>query len=471
MATNPAPEVTTPADSSPPNLQPWSLVFRDQTLQCLESLRDRLGQVSDPAQLPSELALMSDLQPWVGQLNTLIHKIRSNLLQVAVFGHVSRGKSALLNAILGEPLLPIGPLNGVTQWPRTLRWTPPLPESTPLPLEVEWVDTPGLDDVDGGDDLRSVGDHRARMAQEIALGADLLLFIIVGKPNGAELRSLEQLRQAGKPLLLVSNKSDLHPDLTPQILWEALGSDLQTWLSETDIVCTAANPAPVKVRTEYPDGRTTESWEIPPPQVQVLQERLQTFFTLEGWGSVLLNALQQATVIQRAIAQYSITQQQPTAQRAIGRLGVLKAMGVGMLPVAWLDGIVNGIGDLMLVRSLVKTYGLPTPRHEVEALWRTIFFSTVGVLLSDLASRLMFGVGHLFTQDFESLGGVLAWGGTAMLQGIVAFYGAQRVGEATQTYLLAGCTWQPLGPSQVQEAMLQILPDTLQIQRLKGDRP
>jgi hypothetical protein len=404
---------------------------------------------------------MADLQPWVGQLNTLIHKVRSNLLQVAVFGHVSRGKSALLNAILGEPLLSIGPLNGVTQWPRTLRWTPPLPESAPLPLEVEWVDTPGLDEVDGGD--------RARMAQEIALGADLLLFIIVGKPNGAELRSLEQLQQVGKPLLLVSNKSDLHPDLTPHLLWEALGSDLQSWLSEADIVCTAADPAPVKVRTEYPDGHTTESWEIPPPHIQALQDRLQTFFTLEGWGSVLLNALQQTTVIQRAIAQYSIIQQQPTAQRAIGRLGLLKAMGVGMLPVAWLDGIVNGIGDLILVRSLVRTYGLPTPRHEVEALWRTIFFSTVGVLLSDLASRLMLGVGHLFTQDFESLGGVLAWGGTAILQGIVAFYGAQRVGEATQTYLLAGCTWQPLGPSQVQEAMLQTLPDTLQLQRLKGD--
>ncbi|HIK22327.1 MAG TPA: 50S ribosome-binding GTPase, partial [Thermosynechococcus sp. M3746_W2019_013] len=41
---------------------------------------------------------------------------------IVVLGQVGRGKSALLNALYGEAIFPVGAIHGTTQWPRTVRW-------------------------------------------------------------------------------------------------------------------------------------------------------------------------------------------------------------------------------------------------------------------------------------------------------------------------------------------------------------
>ena len=54
-------------------------------------------------------------------LDTLAHtlvKLEQTNYSIAVFGMVSRGKSAVLNALIGEKILETGPLNGVTRLDR-----------------------------------------------------------------------------------------------------------------------------------------------------------------------------------------------------------------------------------------------------------------------------------------------------------------------------------------------------------------
>ena len=120
-----------------------------------------------------------------------------------MFGLVSRGKSALLNALIGEKIFETGPLNGVTQQPRIVTWSPGgglvsgdrsiVPESSSK-IQIELIDTPGLDEIDG--------QARAEMAQTVARQADLILFVISGDMTRTEYKALCNLRQAQKPLIL-----------------------------------------------------------------------------------------------------------------------------------------------------------------------------------------------------------------------------------------------------------------------------
>ena len=63
------------------------------------------------------LAKRPDLQPELKALSALRRRLRARLFSIAVFGLVNRGKSAVVNALVGEARLEVGPLNGVTQEP------------------------------------------------------------------------------------------------------------------------------------------------------------------------------------------------------------------------------------------------------------------------------------------------------------------------------------------------------------------
>ena len=82
--------------------------------QHLRSAKKRMPNPRLEIQLEAELA----------KLNTMLTKIDRNVVRLAVFGLVSRGKSAVINALLGEDLLETGPINGVTQTPRVIQWQP-----------------------------------------------------------------------------------------------------------------------------------------------------------------------------------------------------------------------------------------------------------------------------------------------------------------------------------------------------------
>jgi GTPase Era involved in 16S rRNA processing len=169
---------------------------------------------------------------------------------------VSRGKSAVINALVGENILETGPLHGVTRWPRSVYWQPEV--NSDLPWQIELVDTPGLDEVGG--------DIRADMAQTVANQADLILFVVAGEITRLEYDALAELQREHKPLLLVFNKIDLYPEIDRQAVYDTLnglradlGRDTPgAKLAVEEVVMVAASPAPLQVRVEWPDGRSSD---------------------------------------------------------------------------------------------------------------------------------------------------------------------------------------------------------------------
>jgi uncharacterized protein len=409
----------------------------------------------------------ASLQSDLDTLAQTLSKLEQSSYSIAVFGLVSRGKSAVLNALMGKKVLETGPLNGVTRFPRSTRWSPD------GMIQIDLIDTPGLDEIDG--------EARGKMAAEVVRQADLILFIIAGDITQLEYQSLCELRQAQKPLLLVFNKSDLYPEIEQQEIYQQLQklsggnvSDelLQRLLSADEVVMIAADPTPIQVRIEYPDGTKKSEWEKPAPNIAPLQAKIQELLTREGRSLLAINALVQARSAEENLAKSTLASMQAEANTMVWKFAQYKAISVAINPIAVFDVLGGVFVDLWLIRSLAKLYNLPMTNYELTKLLNGIVFSSASLLLGELATGVVFGVGKTAALlvgtgfNFTALPGYFAAGAA---QGAIAGYGAYMVGKAAQTYLEEGCTWGELGANTVIKEILDRVDDATIISRLRDE--
>ena len=463
------------------------------------SLRQALARYSHLRQgkkNSNNTELEAALQSQLDILTSTSEKLDHNIIRIATFGLVSRGKSAVLNALLGQKILQTGPLNGVTQWPRSVRWTiPNIPaaEGTEK-IQVELIDTPGIDEVGG--------EVRGEMAKQVTRQADLILFVVAGDITRTEYQALCELQTAQKPLILVFNKIDLYPELDRKAIYEslqALGNSEQlaadTVADETDsenwstnnnpphkstaksplktaksleIVMVAAEPAPVQMRVEWLDGTVTNEWESPPAQIDELKHTILTILNREGRSLLALNALVEARDAEANIARQVLKLRQTEADDLIWQFAKYKALAVGLNPVAFLDVMGATVADLALIRSLSRLYGLPMTGYEAGKLWQTIFSSAGGVLLGELGSSLLLGFGKSAAVAAPQIG-FSTFAGVAVTQASLAAYGTYAVGRAAQVYLEKGCTWGPLGQDTVIQEILATIERNTIIDRLQQE--
>jgi uncharacterized protein len=418
-----------------------------QTLSWYNNLRK-------PGQSIANSELAGLVKPELEMLNATLNKLDNNVIRIAAFGLVSRGKSAVLNALLGQKILQTGPLNGVTQYPRSIRWSPS------DKVQVELIDTPGLDEI--------AGEIRAKMARDVAQQADLILFVVSGDITRTEYQALLELRKSQKPLILVFNKVDLYPETDREAVYRNLqqlgaGNLLEKPLQPDEIVMVAAEPAPLEVRVEYADGKVDYEWENLPPQVNELRQVILNILNREGRSLLALNALVQAREAEESIAQKTIEVRDETAEELIWQYAKYKALAVGLNPIAIIDVISGAIADLALIRSLSRLYGLPMTGYEAAKILQTILFSSGSLLLGELGTSLIFGLGKsaaVVTGD--SGANITGFVGSAIAQSGIAGYGAYTVGKAAQVYLKKGCTWGQFGASTViQEILAQVPRDTI----------
>ena len=457
--------------------QPTPNLLVEQARTSLRQAIDRyIPQLKMTQLTEQELSRQAAVKSGIDQLTALMNKLNSSLLRVAVFGLVSRGKSAVINALLGENIVETGPLNGVTQWPRSVYWVPANSESQPgkQPLKLELIDTPGLDEIEG--------QSRSKMAQDIAQQADLILFVVSGDVTNTEYLALQALYTTRKPLLLVFNKVDLYPDTDRtsvannlQTLWQRAEekADLpQGARLVDDIVMISAAPAPLQVRVEWPDGRITEEWENPPADIEPLKQRLLAIVAEEGPTLIALNALRQAGMVEESLSKEAAELNQASANELIWKYAKYKAIAVAFNPIALLD-LLGGISsDMVMIRALSQLYGFPLTRFEATRLWQSIIGSSGTLLLSEFGTSLLLGFGKsgaAIWSAFESFSGLSAYAGAMSAQAGAAGYGTFAVGQAAKVYLQQGCTWGPQGVNTVMQNILSQAKTDSTLERLQAE--
>ena len=158
-----------------------------------------------------ETALADELR----QLRELTQKLDETTIEIAAFGMVSRGKSSVLNALLGQEVFKVGATHGTTVARAAQRWeqsTLGRPGLEGARLVV--VDTPGIDEVGG--------EVREALARDVARHADLILFVVSGDMQRVEIEALDRAPrgpeadhprlQPDRPLSRARPRPDLRQD-------------------------------------------------------------------------------------------------------------------------------------------------------------------------------------------------------------------------------------------------------------------
>ncbi len=283
----------------------------------------------------------SVLGPELTALDAQLERLRQRRLRVAVFGRVGVGKSSLLNALLGEKHFATDVAHGCTRRQEHAPWKQAI-----TGLErVELVDTPGIDEI--------AASGRGRLAARVALGADLVLFVLDGDLTVPELEALEALLRGGTPLMLVLNRSDCWPADELSHLEASIRRRLPTSAAGLELVTVAAAP---RRATLLADGRVRSEPE--PARIEPLQQQLTALLRRSGLLLLALNSLRAADRFSQRLHHWRLGHGREAARGLIGRFAALKATSVAANPLVLLDVAGALALDTTLVVQLCRLYGL-----------------------------------------------------------------------------------------------------------------
>lgn len=417
------------------------------------------------------------LEMEIADLETMLSKLESMVIQIAAFGMVGRGKSSLLNAMVGQEVFETGPLHGVTRDAQTVNWT--INEETVGESEralrvtfsssssqsrVELIDTPGLDEVDG--------ETRTALAEQIAQQADLILFVISGDMTKLEHEALSLLREARKPILLVFNKVDQYPKADTIAIYEKIRDErVKELLSPEEIVMAAASPL-VRTMIRGADGSSKVQLRKAKPQVEELKLKILEILHREGKALVALNTMLYADDVNDQLVQRKLRLRETAAEQLIWKSVTTKALAVALNPVTVVD-IISAAGvDVFLIIALSKLYGIPITEAGAIKLLQKIALSMGGITASELLANL--GLGSLKTLlgiAAPATGGVTLgpYLSVALTQACVAGVSSYGIGQVTKAYLQAGATWGPDGPKAVIGKILANLDESSILNRIKSE--
>lgn len=410
-------------------------------------------------------------------LELLLTKLDQNVVNIAAFGMVGRGKSSLLNALLGQTVFETGPLHGVTQDIQTADWTvqeeaisgsdrPVVRVSVPGTgaARIELVDTPGLDEVDG--------EQREQLARQVAQQADLILFVVSGDVTRIEYEALSSLRAASKPMVLVFNKIDQYPDADRLAIYHKIRDDrVRELLSPDEIVMASAAPLmPTMVRRA--DGTIARQLRLGTPQVDELKLKILEILHAEGKSLLALNSMLFADAVNDRLVQRKLEIRDRNANQVIWNGVMTKAVAIALNPVMVVDVVSSAAIDVVMILALSRVYNIPMTQHGATGLLQTIAIGLGGITLSELLVTL--GLGSLKTAlglAAPATGGVslAPYVSVAVTQAAVAGVSTYAIGQVAKAYLANGASWGPDGPKTVVNTILESLDETSILNRIKDE--
>ncbi|GCL53399.1 small GTP-binding protein domain [Microcystis aeruginosa NIES-3806] len=468
--------------TSDPSLdRAWNTEDLEQALRGVGTIQEELNYNqarNSLSKLVERLDLTSiekiGLEAEIDRLVALLEKLDRSLIQIAAFGLVGRGKSSILNALVGQEIFTTGPLHGVTRTIKGVNWQLSSDDTFPnlarLTLngqgnaQVQLLDTPGIDEVDG--------QTREILACQVAQQVDLILFIISGDMTKVEFSALAKLREAGKPMILVFNKIDQYPEVDRLAIYEKIASErVKELLSPDEIVMVAASPLLTET-VKAQDGRLKTQRFRGKPQIEALKLKILEILEREGKSLVALNSMLYADEVNEQIVARKMAIRDRGANQLIQKAVMIKASAIALNPVTVLDLFTGAVIDLAMILALSRLYGIDLTRQGAIALLQKIALNMGGISASEFLAVLgLSSLKGLLGLSIPATGGIslLPYTSIALTQAGVAGVSCYAIGQVTKTYLANGATWGPDGPKAVVASILDSLDETSILNRIKRE--
>jgi len=391
----------------------------------------------------------------LSDLEAISRKLEMGRVEIVIFGEIDTGKSALINALVGQTVAEVDVRGGWTKEVWTAAWNaggyvvPGFEKS-----QVVLLDTPGINEVEGA--------ARATIAHEAASRADLILFVTDSDLNHTEYAALVQLAASHKPILLVLNKIDNYTLEQRRQLRETLFQRLQGIIGPDALVETAADPLPREFVFEAADGTVRSEYRQPPPQIEALKERILEMLARDGKALVALNAAMYAADKSDRIGAMKVRMRDEIATRTIWSYAAMKAIGVALNPIPAADVLGGSAVDVTMVVTLAHVYGISLTWTNARQLIESIIKAAGWVMLGEMATHF---AAALFKGLTFGSGTVL----TALPQGAAAGYGSYIVGQAAKFYFEHGASWGGESPKAVVARILEATDKQSVLEHLKAE--
>lgn len=415
------------------------------------------------------------LETEIDQLAQMLNKLENSVLQIAAFGLVGRGKSSVLNALLGKNIFQTGALHGVTTDIDQADWqllTETVGDGVVQRAAIadkknsrlELIDTPGIDEVNG--------ETREQLAKMIAQQMDLILFVIAGDMSRVEFEALSQLREVGKPIILVFNKVDQYPDADRELIYQTIcDRRVKELLSPDEIVMVSAAPLVTKV---VMDAEGNQKIRRAKGEANILDLRVKILEILQREGKALLalNSMLYVDVVHDKLVRRKLLLREQAGDRLIDQAMAAKAAVVALNPVTVLDIFSGAVVDVALIISLSRLYGLQLQQSEAISLLQKIALSMGGISAGELLANLglsslkgMLGISAPLTGGLA----IAPYLSVAITQGAVAGLSTKIIGQASKMYLANGGSWAGENPKTIVQDIIDSLDEKSILHRLKQE--
>ena len=382
------------------------MAMQDETVlpDTIEALR-RLS--ADSRLRPAERAA---IEKEMREIEDFTAKLENGRVEIAAFGEVGSGKSALLNALAGETIFAVSAEHGSTDKIAKTGF-----KNTKLVL----VDTPGINE--------AAGELHGKLAEETVRYTDLVLFVVDGDLNRVELDAFTQFSDLHKPIVLVINKADL---LGPEQIREITESILRkvgNRIGPDDIVLAASAPRESEREIHKADGTIEIRRFQPKPKIEALEARMLEVLDREGKAIIALNASLFASEVSDRIKELKQHVRGKEVTRLIYYFMLGKALVVGANPVPVFDILAGMASDALMVQRIGAIYGtefsLKSAQNmvlEILRAWGLMAAAEYGLhLAADLLRTVTFGTSTVLT---------------AVPQGLAAAWSTYVVGNAANIY-------------------------------------
>ena len=366
------------------------------------------------------------LQSDIAQLNSMHEKISTGRVEIVIFGEISTGKSALVNALIGRDVAEVDVQGGWTKQVWGTTWEGAGHRLKGLDSsEIVIVDTPGINEVGGAD--------RAELADVTARRADLILFVTDSDLNDTEYAALVELAAVQKPIICVFNKQDLYQDEQREQLTSMIKQRLDGLVPPDHFVMTTADPREIEYVIEKPGGGTVTEWRKPEPDVGNLKSLILQTLEKEGLGLIALNAAMFAADKSDRVSALRVEMRNREADQVIWTMAATKALVVAANPLPFLD-IVGGLAvDAIMIATLSKVYGLSFSMSRARGLAKSISAAGGIYALGEIAN---YGA-SLFKLVTATFGTAL----TLIPQAAAVGFGSYIIGQAAKKYFEQGGSW------------------------------
>jgi uncharacterized protein len=348
----------------------------------------------------SQLAIESPNSGQIESLRQQLTQVQTNLTrsdrQIAITGGQRVGKSSLMKQLT----------------------TAPVDFGTPL----RYIETPALF-TSGAESVAA-----SATAEQIALDADLVLFLTNGDLTATEYRYLSALHQAHQRVILLFNQADRYLPEERNLICQKLQSTVTGIVKPSDIVTTSTAPTPIKVRKIQADGAALETLETPPVDIGNLDRQLTNILATEGEKLVWATTYRQVAGVQTVAKAALNTARRDRALPLIDQNQWIVAAAAFANPLPALDLLATAAVNAQMVMDLGAIYQQKFSLEQAQAAAGAMGNVMLKLGLVELCTQTVAGV--LKTNAITFVAG-------GLVQGLSAAYLTRIAGLTLVEYLAA----------------------------------